>query len=144
MKSNRFHPDWRNLLAAKTFIMLFYNYSLRTRISFEAALTELGGHAQFITPSMMRLKTDMEAGETIEDAARVMSRYAAGIGIRIAESALPYYGAGNEFINDYAKWSSVPVINMANDFYHPCQGLADILGWCEAFSKKKMHRIWRL
>ncbi len=137
MKKNRFHQDWKNLLDSKTFIMLFYNYSLRTRISFEAAMQELGGHAQFITPSMMRLQTEAEAGETIQDAARVMSRYAAGIGIRIAESAVPFYGAGDQLINEYAKWANVPVINMADDHYHPCQGLADILGWTEKFSEKK-------
>jgi N-acetylornithine carbamoyltransferase len=97
----------------------------------------LGGHAQFITPSMMRLQSEGEAGETIQDAARVMSRYAAGIGIRIAESAIPYYGAGDQLINEYAKWSTVPVINMADDHYHPCQGLADILGWSEKFGERE-------
>lgn len=137
MKNNRFHADWKTLLESKTFIMLFYNYSLRTRISFETAMTELGGHAQFITPSMMRLQSSGEAGETIQDAARVMSRYAAGIGIRIAESAIPYYGAGDQLINEYAKWANVPIINMADDHYHPCQGLADILGWSEKFGEGK-------
>lgn len=131
MKKDRFNPYWRTRLEAKTFIMLFYNYSLRTRISFETAMTELGGHAQFIMPSMMRLKTNLEAGETVQDAAKVISRYAAGLGIRIAESALPYYGAGQQLIDEYVKWSDIPVINMANDYYHPCQGLADILGWAE-------------
>ena len=133
MKNNRFHPYWRTLLESKTFIMLFYNYSLRTRISFETAMTELGGHAQFITPSNMRLKTKSEAGEAIKDAAKVMSRYAAGLGIRIAESAISYYGEGLSLLDEYAKWSDIPVINMANDCYHPCQGLADILGWAEKF-----------
>lgn len=131
MKKNRFSHDWKTLLESKTFIMLFYNTSLRTRMSFEAAMLELGGHAQFITPAMLRLQTSIEAGESIQDAAKVMSRYAAGIGIRIAESAIPFYGAGNELISEYAKWSDVPVINMANDYYHPCQGLADIMGWSE-------------
>ena len=135
MKDSRFHPSWKTVLDARTFIMLFYNYSLRTRISFEAAMLELGGHAQFITPSMMRLKTEAEAGESIQDAARVMARYAAGIGIRIAESAISNYGEGDQLINEYAKWSTVPIINMANDYYHPCQGLADILGWSEKFGE---------
>ncbi|MBY0542717.1 MAG: hypothetical protein K2P75_04895 [Sphingobacteriaceae bacterium] len=133
MKKSRFHSEWKTLLDSKTFIMLFYNHSLRTRISFEAAMLELGGHAQFIMPPMLRLQTNTEAGETVQDAARVMSRYAAGIGIRIAEAAIPYYGAGNNLMADYVKWADVPVINMANDYYHPCQGLADILSWAERY-----------
>lgn len=136
MKLSRFDKKWKSFLESKTFVMIFYNTSLRTRISFEAALTELGGHAQFITPSMLRLRSDNEAGESIKDAARVMSRYAEGIGIRIAESALPFYGAGDRFIKEYAQWATVPVINMANDLNHPCQGLSDILGWSEAFAGK--------
>jgi ornithine carbamoyltransferase len=79
----------------------------------------------------MRLKTATTAGETIEDAARVMSRYAVGIGIRLLEDKVPYYGAGNELLREYATWADVPIINMADDKYHPCQGLADVMGWAE-------------
>ncbi len=135
MKNNRFNPYWKTLLESKTFLMFFYNYSLRTRISFETAMTELGGHAQFVTPSMVRLKNIKEAGESIEDVAKVMSRYAAGIGIRIAEGEVPYYGAGNTLIQEYARYATVPVINMADDRFHPCQGLADVLGWAEWYGE---------
>lgn len=131
MKADRFSDRWTSLLAHKTFIMFFYNPSVRTRLSFEGAMTELGGHAQFMTPSAGRFKTDKQAGETIEDAARVMARYAAGIGIRILEDKVPYYGAGNELLREYAHWADVPIINMADDKFHPCQGLADIMGWQE-------------
>jgi ornithine carbamoyltransferase len=131
MKRERFHPRFTRILEHKTFFMFFYNPSVRTRQSFECAATELGGHAQFLQPEGMRLKTATTPGETIEDAARVMSRYAVGIGIRALEDKVPYYGAGNELLREYATWADVPIINMADDKYHPCQGLADIMGWAE-------------
>ena len=135
MKRDRFSARWTNILAYKTFIMFFFNPSVRTRLSFEAGLTELGGHAQFMTPAAGRFKTDKKAGETIEDAATVMARYAAGIGIRILEDKVPYYGAGDEMLREYAHWADVPIINMADDRFHPCQALADVMGWAEWFGE---------
>jgi ornithine carbamoyltransferase len=135
MKRDRFSPRWTSILAYKTFFMFFFNPSVRTRQSFECAATELGGHAQFLEPSGMRLKTARTAGETTEDAARVMARYACGIGIRILEDQVPYYGAGNELLREYAHWANVPIINMADDRFHPCQGLADVLGWAEWYGE---------
>ena len=131
MKRDRFSDRWTSILKHKTFLMFFYNPSVRTRLSFEAAATELGGHAQFMTPSAGRFKTQKQAGETIEDAAQVMARYVAGIGIRILEDKVPYYGAGDEMLREYAHWADVPIINMADDRFHPCQGLADVMGWAE-------------
>jgi len=131
MKRDRFSPEFTHLLEHKTFFMFFYNPSVRTRQSFECAATELGGHAQFLEPKAMRLKTATTAGETVEDAARVMSRYAAGIGIRILEDKVPYYGAGTELLREYAHWADVPVVSMADDRFHPFQGLADVMGWAE-------------
>jgi N-acetylornithine carbamoyltransferase len=135
MKRDRYSERWASILKYKTFIMFFYNPSVRTRLSFEAAATELGGHAQFMTPSAGRFKTDKKAGETIEDAATVMARYAAGLGIRILEDKVPYYGAGDEMLLEYAKWSNVPIINMADDRFHPCQALADVMGWAEWYGE---------
>ena len=123
------------MLAHKTFMMFFYNPSVRTRMSFEAAATELGGHAQFMTPSAGRFKTEKQAGETIEDAAQVMARYVCGIGIRILEDKVPYYGAGNEMLREYAHWADVPIVNMADDKFHPCQGMADVMGWAEWYGE---------
>ncbi len=131
MKRDRYSPQYTGLLNHKTFFMFFYNPSVRTRQSFECAATELGGHAQFLEPKAMRLKTATTAGETVEDAARVMSRYAAGLGIRILEDKVGYYGEGEELLREYAHWCSIPVISMAHDKYHPCQGLADVMGWRE-------------
>ncbi|MGC8837782.1 MAG: ornithine carbamoyltransferase [Anaerolineae bacterium] len=145
MKRHRFSPRFTSLLKHKTFFMFFYNPSVRTRQSFECAATELGGHAQFLEPGAMRLKTATTAGETVEDAAKVMSRYAAGLGIRILEDKIPYYGAGDELIREYAYWASIPVLSMAHDKFHPCQGLADIMGWQEWLGNvegKKLLVVW--
>ncbi len=131
MKKDRF--GYSHLLKNKTFFMFFYNPSVRTRQSFECAMTELGGHAQFLEPKTMRLKTATTTGETIEDAARVMSRYACGIGIRILEDRITRYGEGDGLIREYARWANIPVISMAHDKFHPCQGLADIMGLREYF-----------
>jgi N-acetylornithine carbamoyltransferase len=126
--------------------MFFYNPSVRTRQSFEAAATELGGHAQFLEPKSMRLKTAKTAGETIEDAAMVMSRYAAGLGIRILEDKISAYGQGDALLKEYAEYSTIPIINMADDRFHPCQGLADIMGMRKHLGKnlkkKKLLMVW--
>lgn len=145
MKKNRFNHPLSNSLKNKSFFMFFYNPSVRTRQSFEVAATELGGHALFLEPKSMRLKTEKTAGETIEDAAQVMARYAVGLGIRILEDKIPYYGAGEELIREYAKWSSIPVFSMAHDKYHPFQGLADIMGLQEHLGElkgKKVLMVW--
>jgi ornithine carbamoyltransferase len=135
MKRDRFSPRWTSILAHKTFFMFFYNPSVRTRQSFECAATELGGHAQFLEPGAMRLKTATTAGETTEDAARVMARYACGIGLRILEDKVPHYGAGNDLLREYARYADVPILNMADDKFHPCQGMADIMGWAEWYGE---------
>lgn len=135
MKKDRFNPKWTTLFENKSFLMMFYSPSIRTHLSFAVAATDLGGHAQYLDPtSMGRLKSKGVAGETIEDAAQVISEYMAGIGIRMMENSLSYYGEAHELIKEYAKYSKVPVINMADDVCHPCQSLADIMGWTEWFS----------
>ena len=111
MKRDRFSPDFTELLKHRTFFMFFCNPSVRTRQSFECAATELGGHAQFLEPKSMRLKTEKTAGETIEDAAQVMSRYACGIGIRMLEDSIGAYGEGDALIREYARWANVPVVS---------------------------------
>lgn len=132
MKKNRYSKHHAKLMVRQTFTMLFYNPSLRTRQSFEAAATELGGHAQFLEPGAMRLKSVSgkkdTAGESMHDAAKVMARYSVGLGIRILETAVEKYGDGNWVLREYAKFADIPVLNMADDVYHPCQGLADNMG----------------
>ncbi|MGY5874723.1 MAG: ornithine carbamoyltransferase [Candidatus Thorarchaeota archaeon] len=146
MKEKRYDHPLNNCLDRRTFFMFFYNPSVRTRQSFEAAATELGGHAQFLEPKSMRLKSAKSAGESIEDAGNVMSRYAVGIGIRILETALEYYGQGQELLQEYAQHASVPIVSMAHDMYHPCQGLADVMGYRmhagKDLKKKKFVQVW--
>ncbi len=128
MKASRYSDEDARILRNKTFMMMFYNSSLRTRQSFEAAATELGGHAQFLEPAKLRIKTKTSAGEVLKDTAGVMSRYACGIGVRILEDSVDAYGDGDAFLREFADLASVPIVSMAHDKFHPCQGLADVMG----------------
>jgi len=145
-KAHRFDHPLRNCLDRRTFFMFFYNPSVRTRQSFECAATELGGHAQFLEPKSMRLKTEKTAGETVQDAAQVMSRYACGIGIRMLETAIERYGEGDDLLREYAKHASIPIVSMAHDKFHPCQGLADVMGMRTHAGKnlkgRKLLQVW--
>ena len=146
MQKNRFDRKYMELLLNRSFLMFFYNPSVRTRQSFECAATELGGAAQFLEPKSMRLKTAKSAGETVEDAAKVMSRYGVGLGIRMLEDKISAYGQGEDLLREYAKWATIPVISMAHDKYHPCQGLADVMGLRKHIGKdlkgKKLLQVW--
>ncbi len=121
------------LFKNRTFFMLFYNTSTRTRASFEAAATMLGGHAQFIEFATTRGKE----GEAIMDIAKMYERMGHALGIRILESAVDYvYGAGNRVIREYAKYAEIPVINMADDMFHPTQAATDMMTIMEKFHGK--------
>ncbi len=145
MKAERYSDEHARVLRHKTFMMMFYNSSLRTRQSFEAAATELGGHAQFLEPSKLRIRTKTERGEVLKDTANVMSRYACGIGVRILEDSVDAYGDGDRFLREFADVASVPIVSMAHDKFHPCQGLADVMGLREhmgATKGKTLLQIW--
>ncbi len=147
MKRDRFGDKYGHLLERRTFFMFFFNPSVRTRQSFECAATELGGHAQFLEPKTMRLKTKKTAGETVEDAAKVMSRYACGIGIRILEDKIGAYGEGHKLCEEYARYAEIPIVSMAHDKFHPCQGLADMQGLWQHWGRekvkgKKLLQVW--
>ncbi len=130
------------LLRNKTFFMLFYASSTRTRAAFEAGMTYLGGHAQYIDVSTTRLGS----GEAPKDVAKMYEKYGHGLGIRILDSAIDYvYGAGVSVVREYAKHANIPVINMACCTYHPTQGLADLMTVQEALGKvegKKYAIMW--
>ena len=100
-------------LKNQTLAMIFEKSSTRTRISFEAGMTQLGGHALFLSSN----DTQLGRGEPIEDSARVISSMVEGIMIRTF---------GHEIVETFAKYSSVPIINALTDDYHPCQLLADM------------------
>ncbi len=117
----------------RTFFMLFYNTSTRTRASFEAAATLLGGHAQFIDFATTR----GAEGESVKDMAKMYERMGHGLGVRILESAVDYvYGRGNAVVREYAQHARIPVINMADDMYHPSQAITDIYTLREKFSNR--------
>jgi len=102
-----------HLLKGKTLAMVFDKSSTRTRISFEVGIYQLGGHGLFIS----NRDSQMGRGEPIKDSARVMSRYCDGVMIRTF---------GQEIVEEFAKYSSVPLINGLTDLYHPCQIMADM------------------
>lgn len=138
MKKQPTKRKWQALLKNKSFLMLFYNPSLRTHLSFETAVSELGGHPIYRTNNMNWEKTfsSKATSESLKDIARVASRYVQGIGIRITMNSISQYGEGHQFIRDFASYANVPIINMADDKVHPCQALADVMGWAERFSPK--------
>lgn len=105
-------------LKNRTLGMVFEKSSTRTRVSFEAGMTQLGGHALFLSPR----DTQLGRGEPIEDSARVMSRMVDCIMIRTFE---------HEKIELFANNSRVPVINALTDLLHPCQLLADMQTYFE-------------
>jgi len=132
--------------------MLFYNASLRTRNSFEAGMTQLGGHAHFLQPGAVytpALKGDEVAYSTerISGVARVLAEMGDAVAIRIYGKPTGWeYGKGDRIVREFAKWSKIPVINMEDDIYHPCQALADVMTMQEKLSNnlqgKKFVMSW--
>ena len=130
-------------LPGRTLFMLFYNRSLRTRNSFEGGIYQLGGHAHFLSPQDIytpSLPEDMVAYQTeaVSDVARVLSRMGDSIAIRIYGDAAKWnIGRGHRVIQEFAKWASIPVLNMEDDMYHPFQAMADIMAAKQASPKLK-------
>ncbi|MFQ5963819.1 MAG: ornithine carbamoyltransferase [Candidatus Scalinduaceae bacterium] len=105
--------EFATSLDGKTLGMIFEKSSMRTRVSFEVAMTQLGGHAIYLT------KQDINLGEreAVKDVAAILSRYVDCITIRTY---------AHETVVELANHSSVPVINALSDYTHPCQALADL------------------
>ncbi len=103
-----------HMLDGKTLAMVFQKPSLRTRVSFETGMWQLGGHAIYLGPADIKLGQR----ETTEDIALNLSRFVDGIMARVFE---------HRTIAELAQHSTIPVINGLCDTYHPCQGLADLL-----------------
>lgn len=103
-----------HLLRGKTLAMIFQKPSLRTRVSFEVGMWQLGGHALYLGPEDIKLGQR----ETVEDVALNLSRYVDGIMARVF---------GHELLEELARFATVPVINGLSDLLHPCQALADML-----------------
>jgi ornithine carbamoyltransferase len=119
------HPKrWAKALTGQSLAMIFEKSSTRTRVSFEVAMTQLGGHALHLSGSDMQLGR----GETVPDTARVLSRFVQAVMIRTFEHSK---------VEDLAASASIPIINGLSDSHHPCQALADYLTMRERFGKLK-------
>ncbi|MEU5791692.1 ornithine carbamoyltransferase [Micromonospora purpureochromogenes] len=112
MKADRY--AYTPLAGPRSVAVLFDKQSLRTRISFDAGIAELGGHPLVVDTQV----THFGRGETLADAGRVLSRYVAAIVLRTH---------GDDRIAEVASHATVPVVNALTDGYHPCQLLADLL-----------------
>jgi ornithine carbamoyltransferase len=116
------------LLEGRSIALYFEKPSNRTRVSFEVGIADLGAH-----PFMLR-KEEINLGvrETIADTARTLARYVDGVMIRTF---------AHQDVEEFAQWSSVPVINGLTDDYHPCQVMADLLTVKEHFGELKGHKL---
>ena len=127
------HPYLRD----KVLAMLFFFSSTRTRGSFEAGMAQLGGHAAFIESKT----TQITHGDTPKEIGEIFGRYFDGIAIRHVD-----WGIGNQYLNDVARNSRVPILNMQCEIYHPFQILADLLTIVEKkgrdLRRKKMVVSW--
>lgn len=112
------------LLKGKVLGMIFQKPSLRTRVSFDMAMRQLGGDALYLSPNEIGLGQR----ESIADIARVLAGYVDAIMARVFD---------HEHIIGLARWANVPVINGLSDFNHPCQGMADALTIIEKFGALK-------
>ncbi|MFQ5709223.1 MAG: ornithine carbamoyltransferase [bacterium] len=115
------------LLPDKTIFLLFFDKSTRTRNSFEAGMTQLGGHAHFIESATSQIAH----GESPKDTGIILSSYGHGIAVR--HDLVP--GEGNRYMREIARWADKPVINMQCDVDHPCQTLADLMTIREVFGE---------
>ncbi len=124
-------------LRDKTLALLFFFSSTRTRTSFEAGMAQLGGHAAFIESRT----TQIAHGDTAKEIGEIVGRYYDGIAIRHCD-----WGLGNQYLNEVAAHSRVPVLNMQDEIYHPFQILADLMTIIEKkgrdLRRKKMVVSW--
>jgi len=118
------HP----LLPGKTLGLLFQKPSTRTRVSFEAGMNQLGGHAMVLPMADIQLSR----GESVADTARVLSRYLDGIVIRTYDHTT---------VEEWAREATMPVINGLTDLSHPCQALSDLLTILEKKGRLKDIKI---
>jgi len=113
-------PYSSDVLRRRSVALIFQKPSTRTRVSFEAGITELGGYPMVLRTDDLQLTRD----ESVRDTAYVLSRHVAAIGIRTGEERL---------VEELAEHATVPVINMLSPKHHPCQALADLLTLRETF-----------
>ncbi len=123
-------------LPYKTIALMFFEESTRTRNSMEMGMAQLGGHANFLDTSTMQISH----GEVAKDTAVILSSFGHGIACRNC-----FWEIGNKYLNDMAKHSSRPIMNLQCDLYHPMQGVADLLTikeLCKETKNLKVSIIW--
>ncbi|HPQ80861.1 MAG TPA: ornithine carbamoyltransferase [bacterium] len=126
LKEKKRRGEITNWLENQTVFMIFYEQSTRTRNSMGCGITQLGGNSHDLTPDKMQLSH----GETAKDTAIVLSRMGHAIACRNC-----FYGTGNRYLREMAEHSSIPILNLQCDVYHPMQGLADLMVIREKFGK---------
>lgn len=119
-------------LVGKTGFLMFFEQSTRTRNSFESGMAQLGGHATFLDTSMMQISH----GESAKDTATILLSFGHMIACRYCN-----WGLGNKYLREMAKWSTVPIINLQCDLYHPMQALADLMTMQELFPTTKRLKV---
>jgi ornithine carbamoyltransferase len=128
------------LLPGKSLGMLFAQPSTRTRISFETAMTQLGGHAQYYAEDSMQRKNK----ESWDDTGKVVSRYLDALMVRLYD--LEKYGMARDIMNTIREAATIPVINGLDDKEHPCQCMGDLMTIQEKlgpdWKKKKVVMSW--
>jgi ornithine carbamoyltransferase len=121
-------PLSSDALARRSVALIFQRPSTRTRLSFEAGVAELGGHPLVLRTDELQLTR----GESMRDTALVLSRQVAAVGLRTGP---------HELVQELARWSEVPVINMLTASHHPCQALADLVTLREVFGRLEGLRL---
>ncbi|HEY9088408.1 MAG TPA: ornithine carbamoyltransferase [Anaerolineaceae bacterium] len=124
LKKEHFDGGNEPKFKGKTLAMIFQKPSLRTRVSFDMAMRQMGGDALYLSPQEIGLGQR----ESIADVARVLAGYVDALMARVFD---------HQHVVDLAKWAAVPVINGLSDYNHPCQGMADALTIIERFGSMK-------
>jgi ornithine carbamoyltransferase len=119
-------------LPYKTIFLMFFEQSTRTRNSMEAGITQLGGHGIFLDTSTMQVAH----GEVVKDTAIILSRFGHAIACRNC-----VWEVGNKYLREMAKWSTVPIMNLQCDLYHPMQGIADLMTMKEKIGDLKGTKV---
>jgi N-acetylornithine carbamoyltransferase len=145
--------DREKLLAGKSVALVFFNPSLRTRASMQVGIYELGGNTVILEPGSTSWTLEHREGvvmdgdktEHLKEFVRVLERYVSAIGVRTFAELKDWKTERTDpVLNAFAKYATVPVINLESAMHHPCQAMADMMTIREKFGqeKKKVLLTW--